>query len=105
MTKKLTNALIVLRISAVIYYILGILFLLGTLTAKTIDSRLIFFVAPILGCGIFIEFIIRDLKKRKLWAWMAGIILLSIYLPSAFLPLGVIGLRGLFSKETREVFK
>jgi len=39
-----------------------------------------------------IEFVVYGLKKRKFWAWVAGICIFAVYAPSLFFPLGALGL-------------
>ncbi|HUP22797.1 MAG TPA: hypothetical protein VNB06_07640 [Thermoanaerobaculia bacterium] len=44
------------------------------------------------------------LRRRQTWAWIAGLCLFAIYVPSLFLPLGVMGLWGLLDPSTRAQF-
>ena len=102
MNPKLNKTIIILHISAVIYFLLGIALL-------TVLSRYIRFGASIIalvsiGMGVFVEIVIKGLKDNKFWAWVAGLIICGIYVPSLFIILGIIGLIGLLDKEVRKDF-
>ena len=64
------------------------------------------FIAGIgsLAFGIFVEYVTKELKKNKFWAWIVAIIISGIYIPSIFIILGIIGLLGLVHKNTRTAF-
>ena len=47
----------------------------------------------------------RGLRDDRRWAFKTGIVLFVLYLPSWFLPLGVVGLLGLLSKGSRMRFE
>lgn len=99
MNPKLKKTIIVLRISSIIYFLLGILFI----TFLSIGSGIMTVV--LIGMGTFIEIVIRNLKRNKYWAWIAGIVVCSLYLTSMlFIVLGIIGLMGLLNKEVRKEF-
>jgi len=56
------------------------------------------------GIAVFLEVVVRSLQRRKFWAWVAGLCLSGLYVPSLFLPLGVMGLIGLLDPATRAAF-
>lgn len=51
-----------------------------------------------------IEFVASGLKRRKFWAWVAGLCIFGVYVPSLFLPLGALGLWGLLDTGARKEF-
>jgi len=51
-----------------------------------------------------VEVVAYGIRKRRFWAWIAGLIIFGIYLPSLFLPLGVLGLWGLLAASSRVEF-
>lgn len=58
-------------------------------------------------CTVFalpIEATVWGLKKRKFWAWVAGLCLCAIYSLSVLLPLGALGLWGLLASGSRRDF-
>ena len=97
--KEVKKAIIVLHISAILYFVIG-LFMVFILDDLTITAK---FVVLLLvgGMGIFVEIIINGLKRKKFWAWVAGTIVCSLYIPSAFIVFGIIGLVGLLNKKVR----
>jgi len=101
MNPKLNKTIIVLHISAVIYFLLGI----ALLTVLKYYIPFGAFIALIsIGMGVFVEVIIKGLKDNKFWAWVAGLIICGLYVPSLFIILGIIGLIGLLDKEVRKGF-
>jgi len=56
------------------------------------------------GFAVFVEIVVQGLKRRKFWAWVAGLCLSGLYVPSLFLPLGVMGLIGLLDPASRAAF-
>jgi hypothetical protein len=61
---------------------------------------LIFFLALIAG----IELVVYGLHRRRFWAWVAGLCIFGVYVPSLFLPLGVLGLWALLDSGSRAEF-
>lgn len=61
---------------------------------------LVFGLAMIAG----IEFVVYGLRRRKFWAWVAGLCIFGMFLPSLFLPLSAFGLRGLLDSGSRKEF-
>ena len=117
MQNKIGFAIWSLHISAVLYILLGVLvlafptFLLqdaGSGDAEfdamfaTIFSIVMALVSLALVIGI--EVVVWGLGKRKFWAWVAGLCIFALYVPSLFLPLGAFGLWGLLDKGSREAF-
>jgi hypothetical protein len=58
----------------------------------------------IVGFAVFIEIVARALNRRRFWAWVAGLCVSGLYIPSLFLPLGVMGLIGLLDPASRAAF-
>ncbi len=50
------------------------------------------------------EIIARGLKKDKYWGWLAAIIFFALNTISLFIVVSIIGLIGLFKKETRAIY-
>ncbi|MBL8792282.1 MAG: hypothetical protein JNM56_00100 [Planctomycetia bacterium] len=61
---------------------------------------LLFCLALIVG----IEAVAWGLQRRKFWAWIAGLCIFAMYVPSLFLPLGAFGLWGLLDEGSRAEF-
>ena len=103
MNPKLNKTIIILHISAVIYFLLGIAFL--TILPKYVYIAGASFVALFsIGIGVFVEIVVNGLKNNKFWAWVAGLIICGLYVPSFFIILGIIGLIGLLDKDVRKDF-
>lgn len=51
---------------------------------------------------VFIEVVVEALKKGTKWSWIAALVLTVLYIPSAFLPLGVFMLVGLLKPEVQD---
>ncbi|MSU74889.1 MAG: hypothetical protein EXS55_00005, partial [Candidatus Magasanikbacteria bacterium] len=86
--KKFARAIIVLQISSIVYFIIGLLIFYSFISNKAHSARVLLLSLLVFGFGLFIEFIIKDLKKQKFWAWVAAIIIASLYLPSIFIIFG-----------------
>jgi hypothetical protein len=101
-------AIVCLNISAVLYLIVGVLMFtpllaegdgpLGGLPFAI--GVLIFLLALIVG----IEFVVYGLHCRKFWAWVAGLCIFGVYVPSLFFPLGALGLWGLLDNGSQAEF-
>ncbi|MEQ1905862.1 MAG: hypothetical protein ABL888_16860 [Pirellulaceae bacterium] len=96
-----------LHISAALYVIVGLLmfplFMLDDLTRLGLPlavAGLLFCLALVVG----IEFVVNGLRRRKFWAWVAGLCIFGVYLPSLFLPLGALGLWGLLDSGSLAEF-
>ena len=106
--KSLKPTIICLRISSIIYFIIAVLSILIGFYIIEEDLFLKFtfillFLISLALC-IFIEIVINGLKKRKKWTWFASIILCGIFIPSAFIILGIIGIIPLFDSDLRKEF-
>lgn len=127
MNQPLRLAIINLRITAVIYWILGVGLLFfplvyigmqalfgvnwtvlpelgpfGNLVAVTLYCWFAALFA--IGPAIFLEFIIRGLKRYRYWAWICGVIMCGIYVPSGFMLFGILGLVGLLNRDVINEF-
>ena len=51
-----------------------------------------------------IETVARGLRLRRYWGWVAGVCILTLYIPTVFLPLGAVGLWALLTPATRGLF-
>ena len=107
MNPRLNKTIIVLHISAIIYFLIGILpFLLPGVIEEELFLKIIWIFMALfsIAIGIFIEIVITGLKNNKFWAWVAGLIICGIYVPSLLIALGIIGLIGLLDKDVRKNF-
>ncbi len=105
----LRKTFIALHISAVVYFLLG----LGALSMFPLSIFLdmamgIGELVIIMGIGGFsvllgvgVELVILHLKRGKNWAWVTAICLTGIYIPSLFLPLGIVALIGLLDPQSK----
>ncbi len=50
------------------------------------------------------EVVAFGLRGRKSWAWLAGLILFGLYVPTVFLPIGVAGLWALLPVASQQEF-
>ena len=117
MPKRLQMTIICLHISAGLYIAIAlgvVLFLylyIKNPEAIPPDDAAILSVAGVLvavmsiAMAAFIEIVIADLRRLRYWAWIAGLIICGIYVPSLFAVLGVLGLLGLLDVETQAAFK
>jgi hypothetical protein len=104
MRHKLGLATACLHVSAVLYLIVGIWLLV--IVADT-DVGLPVGVALLVVClGLIagIELVVSGLGRRRFWAWVAGLCIFGLYVPSLFFPLGALGLWGLLDTGTRAEF-
>ncbi len=107
MKHRIGMSIVCLHLSAGVYFLLALLLPSLLLSISENEYKL-----PIaIGFGIFclmlavgVEVIVYGLHRRWFWAWLAGILVLGIYLPTIFLPLGAIGLWGLLDAESRAEF-
>ena len=109
MPHRIGMAVVCLHISAVIYFLLGLLMLSLPLFSSDERSGLagafaigLFVLCLVLVGGI--EFVVYGLKQRKFWAWVAGLCIFGLYAPSLFLPLGALGLWGLLDAGSQAEF-
>ena len=107
MNPKLKKTIIVLHISAILYFLAGIgsFALLIYLSKEVLVSYILSVVTAFsIIIGIFVEIVVSELKEGKLWAWVAAVILCMTYLLSIFIILGIIGLVGLLHEDVRNDF-
>jgi hypothetical protein len=109
MKSKVPLAILGLRISVIIYYLIMagclVLALLPSGSAEKSDSFIAWFLFIFLiPFVVFLEILINFLRKRRFWAWIAGLVVGALYAPSLFLPLGVMILVGLLSEGSRKEF-
>lgn len=64
----------------------------------------IFLLLFCFGLAVGVEVLMAGLRKRRFWAWIVGIIVSGVYVPSVFLPLGALGLWGLLAAGSRKAF-
>lgn len=109
MTHRLTMANTCLHISAALYLALG--FGMGPLLTWLDEGEgelpaflgtFLLVFCLILAGGI--EVVAHGIRRRKFWAWVAGLCIFGLYLPSLFLPLGALGLWGLLDAGSRAEF-
>lgn len=122
MPGRLSITVVCLHISAALYVLLGIgfAFFLGfysfsqfALADPSVSSVsqfggiflsvLIFVLFLLLAVGV--EVVVWGLRKLKYWAWIVGIVICALYVTSAFVILGALGLWGLLDSETQAAFR
>jgi multidrug efflux pump subunit AcrB len=105
---RIKMAVVCLHISALLNLIPALGLVLGlyfsNLGAKINPSLVLCAAALCLGLAIANEILAAGLKRRKLWAWIAGLCLFGIYLPFGFFLLGALGLWGLLDRGSRREF-
>lgn len=111
MPKNIKYITVPLHISSVTYAFIALVCLLGLIffpMDEFGEDKSVFQITAVMmvffGCAfaVFIELVASALKKGKYWAWIASICLAGLYLPSAFLPLGIFMLIGLLKEDTKE---
>ena len=108
MSDRIRIATICLHISSAIYLIAAFAFL-GYSRSPAQPTKLPS-EAGLVGCILCIasaagiELVARGLRRRRYWAWVAGVCILTLYVPTVFLPLGAIGLWALLAPATRALF-
>jgi hypothetical protein len=114
MPRKLSYVTIPLHISAFIYILLALGFaglLLFCPYDKMGEDKLVVqisgFLTIVIGfaMAVFAEIVVGGLKNGKYWAWIAGICLAGLYIPSGFFLLGIFMLLGLIDEETKAYCK
>jgi hypothetical protein len=106
MRHRIGIAIVCLHISAVLYFMVGVL-ILGIFAINEHEAgtgaglcMFVFCVALIAG----IEVVVHGLHQRKFWAWIAGLCIFGMYIGSLFFPLGALGLWGLLDSGSRAEF-
>ncbi|MFO0957529.1 MAG: hypothetical protein U0800_08695 [Isosphaeraceae bacterium] len=102
MPDRITAAVVCLHISAAIYGIVCLAFLFHPEASSTDVSLFGAFFSVALAVGI--EAVAVGLKRRKYWAWVAGVCIFTLYVPTLFFPLGATGLWALLTPPTRAAF-
>lgn len=106
--KALNKTIISLHISAVLYAIFAVLF--GVIFSLVAREDPVYFIFAILISGIsvgmvvLIEIVISSLKKEKKWAYNTALAICLVYIPSAYILLGVFGLLGLIDNEVKKIY-
>jgi drug/metabolite transporter superfamily protein YnfA len=110
-SNKIQIAIISLHISTALYVILllAVPVFLAYFKDESFQGPVAFafgglWVFLCLVMAVFIEVVVRGIRQRKRWAWIAGLCLAGLYLPSLFMPLGALGLWGLLDKGSRAEF-
>jgi hypothetical protein len=98
-------ATICLHISAVLYLLAGLLFpvLLADEQTGVGMAFAVILLVVCLAIVVGIEIVAYGLHRRRYWAWIAGLCIFGLYLPSLFFPLGALGLWGLLDRGSQEV--
>ena len=109
LTGRIRLAILALRISEGIYVLLGLCLPISMISVKEIGDEYPMWLGVctallIIGFAVFIEIVARALNRRQFWAWVAGLCISGLYIPSLFLPLGVMGLVGLLDPASRAAF-
>ena len=108
MPNRIAVSLVCLHIGAAIYVALGFLFV-GLSYAPDYSEEFTIglgraMLAVCIGFAVGIEVVALGLRRRKFWAWVAGLCIFALYIPSPFLPLGALGLWGLLTPGSRAAF-
>lgn len=104
---KIKLATVCLHISAALYLIVGLLLFSLFMSDTETNLGLPFATVSLLLCialAAGIEFVIYGLRRRKFWAWVVGLGIFAVYVPSLFFPLGALGLWGLLDSGSRAEF-
>ena len=51
-----------------------------------------------------LELVASGLNRRRYWAWIVGICVFAVFIPSGFLPIGLVGIWALLNRETQATF-
>jgi hypothetical protein len=100
-------AITCLHISAVLYAVLAVVFLILFSSIEDTTVGLVFglFMAAFsIGIAVGLEFVVGGLRERKFWAWVAGLCVFGLFTPSLFFLLGILGLWGLLDADSRAEF-
>jgi hypothetical protein len=105
MKDRTTVAAICLQVSSAIYVITGLAFLgyaLSPARSTSLPAEVGLFGCMLgLAFAAGVEVVARGLRRRKYWGWVAALCIFTLYVPSMFLPLGVLGLWALLTPATR----
>ena len=106
---RIRLTILALRISEGLYVLIGLCFPIVAISYPEVLEEYPIWIGICtglltVGFAVFLEIVVRSLQRRKFWAWVAGLCLSGLYVPSLFLPLGVMGLIGLLDPATRAAF-
>ena len=106
---RIRLATLALRISEGIYILLGLCLPISMISFQDVREQYPIWIGLcagvfIVGFAVFIEIVVQALNRGKFWAWVAGLCLSGLYIPSLFLPLGVMGLIGLLDPVSQAAF-
>ena len=108
MTDRIGVAAICLHISSAVYVIAGVAFvgcsLLPTQTTRVPAGAGLAGGVLCLAFAAGVEMAAWGLGRRRYWGWVAGVCILTLYIPTVFLPLGAVGLWALLTPATRALF-
>lgn len=102
MRHRIGLAVACLHISAILYLLVAVLFVFFLVDEGLLLA--IFFSGFCVALSVAVELIAAGLQRRKFWAYIASMCVFTTYIPSLFLPLGVLGLWGLLDPGSRSVF-
>ena len=108
MTDRIGVAAICLHICSAIYLIASLAFM-GYSLPSAQPTRLPSAIGWATGalCLAFaagIELVARGLRRHRHWGWVAGVCILTLSIPTVFLPLGAVGHWALLTPATRAFF-
>jgi hypothetical protein len=104
---RIGMAVVCLHISAVLYFLVGLLLFPLFMAVDQTGLGLTFAVAMFIFCLaliVGIELVVSGLHRRRFWAWVAGLCIFGLYVPSLFFVLGALGLWGLLDEGSRAEF-
>lgn len=108
--ERLSLALWGLRLSQAFYLLLLLCTPLPLFLAKGEEKLWIFLWTTCcmgglaIACAVGIEVVVRGLQQHKYWGWIAGLCIAGLYIPSLFLPFGIMILIGLLDQQTQAIF-
>ena len=106
---RIRLAIIALRISEGLYVLIALCLPAVALSFPDVQEQLPIWIGICtglltIGFAVLIEIVVRALNRRRFWAWVAGLCISGLYIPSLFLPLGIMGLIGLLDPVSRAAF-
>jgi len=106
MKPKLLLATVMLHLSVFLYVIIGAVCLViaGTADSSFEQAALTALAGSCFLLALGVEVVAYGVHRRRYWGWIAGLCVFGVYVPSLFLPLGILGLWGLLDRSSRQVF-
>lgn len=104
MPHRIGLAIASLHISAALYALIAGLFVILCCQSDVDLPITILMGGFCLALTLGLELIVLGLRRRRFWAWLVGLCVFAIYVPSLFLPLGALGLWGLLDPGSRLAF-